>query len=72
MRPTIGDSNRTEAERLPEFVKLVCYEIPEEQQGVIEHVYHLRPKLQVKIVLPTDLTSYEAARIGHFIWSACF
>lgn len=67
-------SNMTgpEAERLAEFVKLACYEVPNDATGLIEHFYYLRPNLQIKIALPVDLTSYEATRVGHFIWSACF
>ncbi len=36
-------------------------------EGSIEHKYQLRPNWQIDLVLPSDLTAREAARLSEFI-----
>jgi transcriptional regulator with XRE-family HTH domain len=37
--------------------------------GMLDHSFHLRPDLQIKIALPQDLTDREADRLSRFIQS---
>ncbi|MBP1862202.1 hypothetical protein [Rhizobium herbae] len=44
-------------------------EIPTNRPETLQHSFHLRPDLQIKIELPVDLTEREAERLARFIQS---
>ena len=44
-------------------------EAPTKEAGKLQHSFHLRPGLQVRIELPEDLTEREAERLARFVQS---
>ncbi len=44
-------------------------EAPANEAGMLQHSFHLRPGLQIRIDLPDDLTDREADRLARFVQS---
>ena len=44
-------------------------EAPEDEAGMLQHSFHLRPDLQIRMELPSDLTEREADRLARFVQS---
>lgn len=55
--------------RVPE---LVVAGAPESSITMIEHMFHLRPNLTIKLNLPADMAPSEAARVSTFVQSLPF